>query len=108
MFQNNYFKVNSERSSQVMLTTGNKLKFNVGGSLTCDETTVKLLGITVDNKLSFEPHLNTVCKKVNHKLHALPRISNYISQYKHRITMKTFVTWQLLPVGMDVPQQKIK
>lgn len=72
-----------------MLTTGDKLKFNVGGSLTCDETTV-----TAENKLSFEPHLNTVCKKVSHKLHALPRISNYISQCKHTIT-KMLVTWQL-------------
>ena len=26
--------------------------------------TVKLLGLAVDSKLSFEPHLNTVCKKI--------------------------------------------
>ena len=65
-----------------MLTTDEKLKSNVGGSLICNETTVELFGVTVANKFSFEPHLNTVCKKVSYKLDALGRISNYISQQK--------------------------
>lgn len=34
-----------------MLTTDDKLK-------TGSETTVKLLGMTIENKLLFEPHLN--------------------------------------------------
>ena len=38
---------------QVMLTTDDKLKFNGRGSLICNETTVKLLGTTVDDALSF-------------------------------------------------------
>ena len=37
---------------------------------------VKLLGITVENKLSFEPNLNEICKKVSQKIHALSRFSN--------------------------------
>ena len=69
-----------------MLTMDDKLETNVGGSFICNETTVKLLGVTVANKLSFKPHLNTVGKKVSHKLHALARVSNYISQRKLRIT----------------------
>ena len=51
-----------------MLTTGNKLKINLKDSLTSNEKIVKLLGVTVDNKLSFEPHLNLVCKKISQKL----------------------------------------
>ena len=105
MFQNNYFKVNSEKS-QVLLTMGDKIKYNVGRSLICEETTVKLLGITVENKISFEPYLNIVREKVSHKLHALLRISYYNFQCKRTITIQTFVTWQLLLVGMDVPSRK--
>ena len=54
-----------------MLTTGNKLKINVKSSPINNKKLVKLLGVTVDNKLSFELHLNLVCKKVSQKLHAL-------------------------------------
>lgn len=64
-----------------MLATDDKLKINVGGSLICNETTVKRLGTTVDNKHSFVPHLNAV-KKVSHKVHASASISNHISQQK--------------------------
>ena len=53
-----------------MFTTDNKLKINVKGSRISNEKIVKLIGVTVDNKLSFEPHLNLVFKKVSQKLHA--------------------------------------
>ena len=39
-----------------------KLKINVRGSPICNKKILKLLEVTVDNKLSFEPHLNLVCK----------------------------------------------
>ena len=48
-----------------MITTDNKLKINVKSSQISNEKIVKLLGVTVDNKLSFESHLNLVCKKVS-------------------------------------------
>ena len=51
---------------------------------------IKLLGVTVDNKLSFEPHLNLVCKKVSQKLHALARVSKFISKKKLKVVMKAF------------------
>ena len=68
----NYLKANSGKS-HVMLTIDNKLKINVKGSLISNEKIVKLLGVTVDNKFFFEPHLNLVCKKVSQKFHALAR-----------------------------------
>ena len=48
--------------------TDNKLKINVKGSPIRNEKIVKLLGVTVENKLSFEPHLNLVCKKVENSM----------------------------------------
>ena len=60
-FHDNYLKANSGKS-HVMLTTDNKLKINVKDSPISNEKIVKLLGVTVDNKLSFQPHLNLVCK----------------------------------------------
>ena len=55
---------------------------------------VKLLRVTVDNKLSFEPHLNLVCKKVSQKLHALAGVSKFFSEKKLRVIMKAFIMSQ--------------
>ena len=36
--------------------------------------TERLLGIKFDNKLSFEQHVTSLCKKASQKLHALARV----------------------------------
>ena len=53
-----------------------------------------LLGILIDNKLTFENHFLNIVQKVNQKLHALSRISKCIPQKKLRITVKAFVSSQ--------------
>ena len=91
----NNLKANSGKS-HIMLTADNKLKINVKGSLISNEKIVKLLGVTVDKKLSFEHHLNLVCRKVSQKLHALARVSKFISKKKLRVIMKAFITSQFI------------
>ena len=92
-FHDNYLKANSGKS-HVMLTTDNKLKINVKGSPISNGKLVKLLGVIVDNKFSFESHLNLVCKKVSQKLHALARVSKFISKKKLKVVMKAFIMSQ--------------
>ena len=77
-----------------MLTRDNKLKIKVKGSPISKEKIVNLLGVTVDNKLFFEPHLNLVYQKVSQILHALVKASKLISKKKLRVIMKTFIIWQ--------------
>ena len=55
---------------------------------------VKLLGVTIDNKLNFTDHVSDLCKKGNQKLHALARISKYVQEDKLKIIMRTFVQSQ--------------
>ena len=50
-----------------------------------------LLGITVDNKLSFEPHLNITCKTVSQNLHAFARLSTHILQKKLKMIMRVII-----------------
>ena len=58
------------------------------------ESLVKLLGLWIDNKLTFEEHIRTLLKKGNQKLHALMRVSKYMSTEKLRLLMKTFIETQ--------------
>ena len=54
----------------------------------------KLLGITVDKKLTFNTHVDSLCKKAKQKLHALSCISCYLSTEQLNLTMKTFILSQ--------------
>ena len=43
---------------------------------------VVLLGITIDNLLNFNEHIDNVCRTANYKLHALLRIKKYLHLQK--------------------------
>ena len=49
-----------------------------------------LLGITIDSNLTFENHINSICKKSSQKLNALVRIAPYMNIKKGRKIMKSF------------------
>ena len=88
-FHDSYLKADSGKF-HVMLTTDNKLR--IKGSPISNEEIVELLGVTVDNKLSFD--LNLVCTKVSQKLHALSRVSKFVSKKKLRVIMNAFIMSQ--------------
>ena len=48
----------------------------------------------IDKKLSFETHLNNICKKASSKVTALSRMFNFISMKKKRLLMKAFIESQ--------------
>ena len=77
------------------LLTGNKeATLNINQFQIESSKQQKLLGVTTDNKLIFEQHLNNLCNKVSQKLNALTRISNYIQPDQRRLIMKAFITSQ--------------
>ena len=52
---------------------------------------IGLLGIVIDNQLKLKKHIENVCKKVSFKLHALRRISNFLTVEKARILANAFI-----------------
>ena len=54
----------------------------------------KLLEVTIDSNFTFEENINSLCQKSSQKLHALSRISQYLSPNKKCILLKTFLTFQ--------------
>ena len=74
-----------------------------------NEKIVKLQGATVANKLSFEPHLNLVCKKVSLNIHALLEFQSLFQKKAKSYHEGLYiVVVQLLSFGMDVPSQKLE
>ena len=54
----------------------------------------KLLGITVDKKLSFRKYIEDLCKKATHNLHAFAPFSTYIDPLKLEILINSFIKSQ--------------
>ena len=50
-----------------------------------------MLVVIIDNKLDFNEHLNTVCKKANVQLHALNRISRFFSPEQRVLIISAYV-----------------
>ena len=57
-----------------------------------------LSGITIDSKLTFENHINNICKRAGQKLNALARVAPYMNISKRRIIMKSFYGLSLVTV----------
>ena len=54
----------------------------------------KLLGIKRDHKLTFNAHIDEVCKKARQKVNALSRVISYMNITKRRTLLNTFFIWQ--------------
>ena len=75
-------------------TSKEKVNIRVGEVQIEESDEEKLLGVTLDKRLSFKKHVLTLCKKASQKLHALTRISIYMEPEKLKLLMKTFVVSQ--------------
>ena len=54
----------------------------------------KILGITIDNKLTFKRHLKNICKKANQKLNTLTRITKLTSPFQRKTLLNSFIKSQ--------------
>ena len=70
-------------------TCGVNLDFQ-GHSIKSEET-VKLLGVTLDFKLNFDPHISNICKKAAAQLNVLKRLKSFIGFAEREVLVQSFV-----------------
>ena len=92
-FRNNEMKPNDEKCHLIVCNHEN-VSVTLGNQIIHTTDLVELLGIKIDKNLNFSEHVSELCKKGNQKLHALARISRYLSEHKLKIIMKTFIQSQ--------------
>ena len=68
-----------------------KLELLVNGVVLKPETSVKVLGITIDSRLNFAQHVSNSCTKATGQLNALARISRYIDETSRYMIYNSFV-----------------
>ena len=55
---------------------------------------VMLLGLTIDNCLTFKDHTDTLCRNASYKFHALRRIRKYLTPDKAKVLYNAFINSQ--------------
>ena len=74
-FKLNEITVNSEKCQTIVVKKNAKMKdsypLNINDLTIDSENSVKLLGIEIDNKLSFEQHISTLCNEASNQLDAI-------------------------------------
>ena len=73
-FTDNLMKANPEKP-YLLSNSAPEIPINVGGMTISNSKCKKLLGIHIDNKLTFESHARSLCKKASQKLNAFARIA---------------------------------
>ena len=77
-FVSNKMIVNPDKFQAIVVKRNNKMKhsysLNINQKVINCENCVKLLGVEIDNKLSFEKHISTLVRKASGQLNAISRI----------------------------------
>ena len=79
-FYDNYLVLNPGKCHFMLFG----IKENEQFDLICNDITLKhrsqekILGVAIDNKLSFDEHIVNICKTANKKLNALSRLNHYM------------------------------
>ena len=57
---------------------------------------LRLLSVSIDNKLTFKNHIDDLCRNESYKLHTLRRIRPFLSKEKARLLANAFINCQFL------------
>ena len=94
-FNSNYMKLNEDKCHSFVL--GHKyehLLAKIGQSIIWEKNNVKILGMDIDSKLSFDAHVSSLCAKAGRKLTALTRLAKFLMTHQRRILIRAFIESQ--------------
>ena len=93
-YKYNYLKPNPDKWHLILSERGSNSYLNINGKYIFNRENEKILGVYFDNKLNFDYHINKLCKKASQKLHALARVSVFMSCRQKKQIMNAFITSQ--------------
>ena len=92
-FKNNRMCANPEKFQMMVLGRNNDNSFilDIDGQQIKQSEQVKLLGVQIDNCLTFDAHVKELCQKINQKLCAFSRIRLFLNQEKAKMLLTSVV-----------------
>ena len=93
-FMDNQMKANPDKC-QFICSTNDTVNLIVENQIADNSKCEKLLGVKFDYKLTFNAHIDDICKKAALKLNALSRIAPYMDFNKKRLLVNEFFMSEL-------------
>ena len=92
-FNNNQTTVNSDMFQSIVLSRQNVDTFDVSvdGHTISRDYTLKILGVTLDDKLNFKAHIRNKCQTASCQINALKRISKFMNEHCRLSVYKSFI-----------------
>ena len=92
-FIDNYLKANWDKY-HVLLSETSETQLIVKNAQIASSSCEKLLGIKIHQKLSFEPHVDSLCKNASQKVNALAWMTSSLKFKQRKLLSNTFITAQ--------------
>ena len=87
--------VNPDKFDAIILTKDRRdnteIEITVNDTIIKSNAKVDLLGLTLDDKLSFETHVSAICKKASGQLNALKRLSPHLTYKSRKAAVDAFI-----------------
>ena len=92
-FAENQTTANSGKFQRILLSRHNIETFNIniGNNIISRHNILKILGITLDEKLNFNEHIRNICQTSSRQINALRRISKILNQQCREKVYKNFI-----------------
>ena len=92
-FKKNEMVINADKFKLLLIgceNSGSRV-ITINDQVISASPSVKLLGVIIDEKLSFSDHIYELCKKANHKVSALLRIRSLIDTQKATLLSNSYI-----------------
>ena len=66
-------------------------KFQIDNNEIESENSVTFLGITIDDRLSFDDHISKLCNKASMQINAILRLKKYMNQKEFEVVLNSFM-----------------
>ena len=87
--------VNPDKFQAIVVKKNCRMKdcyaLNINNQTINSENCVKLLGIEIDNALSFDKHISNLCKKASNQVNAIEGIQKYMGFKEKKVLLNSFV-----------------
>ena len=95
-FKANSMKTNPQKIQFMILgkSTRQTVILNINNIKIRESQNVELLGLAIDNRLTFKEHINMLCHRASYKIHALRRIRKHLTLEKLKLLYNAFINNQ--------------